>query len=242
MRQLATINEWAGIPPVWARERHPLSSGPTRSRAARIGSGVLPTGDPSSNNRGSSSSTTTITTAPARGGAHPFDRLLAVPDGDLRPQSLLPAVPCRPASRLQLGWNHLMGGRARGVNAMTATKTTVLSAAAVVALLMTGCGGSTSLTVSYNIDGTNASIVIQSDSSAINDLFSTAGGLGGSGGAVASGDQAQGSQLCSWSASTSSHSYQISVHATNPSGSTAQLWKSLLCNSSMEADVKSELP
>ena len=57
MRQLATINEWAGIPPVWARERHPLSSGPTRSRAARIGSGVLPTGDPSSNNRGSSSST-----------------------------------------------------------------------------------------------------------------------------------------------------------------------------------------
>jgi hypothetical protein len=111
-------------------------------------------------------------------------------------------------------------------------------------LLIVGCGNS-SLTLSFNEDGISGSIVVTSDQSAINSLKASAAseGLGGlSGATITNGSNPVGSELCSWSASTSGHSYQLAVYATNPSSVLTSAFKAEICSSSTEKEIETGLP
>jgi hypothetical protein len=87
--------------------------------------------------------------------------------------------------------------------------------------------------------------VVQSDSTAINALKASAASesLGGlSGAKVTDGSNPVGSQQCSWSASTSSHSYTIAIYATNSSSPITAAFKAEVCTASVENSMKSSLP
>ena len=110
-------------------------------------------------------------------------------------------------------------------------------------LFVAGCGNS-ALTVSFNQDGISGAIVVQSDSSAIASLKASAAteGLGGlKGDKVTDGSNPVGSQLCSWSTSTSGHSYTIAIYATNPSSPVTAAFKADACTSSVESYFKADL-
>jgi hypothetical protein len=67
--------------------------------------------------------------------------------------------------------------------------------------------------------------------------------LGGlSGAKLTSGSNPVGSQLCSWSVSTSSHSYTVAVYATDPSSPLTEAFKAGICTSSTESSIKAGLP
>jgi DNA gyrase inhibitor GyrI len=59
---------------------------------------------------------------------------------------------------------------------------------------------------------------------------------------VTSGSNPVGSQLCSWSTSTSSHSYTITIYATNPSSVLTAAFKTEICSSTVESSIKAGLP